>query len=154
MSASGVRRVLVVNGPNLSRLGSREPDVYGNASYDDLVTCCGETASALGLDVDVRQTDDEAELIHWLHEAADSRTPVVINPAAFTHYSYALRDAVAIVRDARVTVIEVHLSNPAAREEFRHTSVIAGVATGTIAGFGIESYRLALQAVAALPTHE
>lgn len=149
------QRVLVVNGPNLSRLGGREPDIYGTASYDDLVTRCKQTGESLGLTVDVRQTDDEAELIHWLHEAADERVAVVINPAAFTHYSYALRDAVAIVRDAGVTVVEVHLSNPAAREEFRHTSVIAGVATGSIAGFGLTSYRLALQAVAdAVAPHE
>jgi 3-dehydroquinate dehydratase-2 len=148
VSNGDARRVLVVNGPNLSRLGSREPDVYGTASYDDLVACCTTTGESLGLQVDVRQTDDEAELIGWLHEATDERTPVVINPAAFTHYSYALRDAVTIVRDAGIAVVEVHLSNPAAREEFRHTSVIAGVATGTIAGFGLESYRLALHAIA------
>lgn len=139
--------ILVLNGPNLARLGSREPDVYGTASYDDLVACCRETAATLGVDVDVRQTDDEAQLIAWLHEAADNKWAVVLNPAAFTHYSYALRDAVAIVRDAGVAVVEVHLSNPAAREQFRHTSVVAGVATGTIAGFGLDSYRLALHAV-------
>lgn len=139
--------ILVLNGPNLARLGSREPDVYGTASYDDLVACCRETAATLGVDVDVRQTDDEAQLIAWLHEAADNMWAVVLNPAAFTHYSYALRDAVAIVRDAGAAVVEVHLSNPAAREQFRHTSVIAGVATGTIAGFGLDSYRLALHAV-------
>src|SRR5947208_1519647 len=94
------RSVLVLNGPNLSRLGSREPDVYGTVSYDDLVRFCTTTGEALNLTVDVRQTDDEAELLHWLHEAADTRTPVVINPAALTHYSYALRDAVPIVRHA------------------------------------------------------
>src|SRR3954454_23672596 len=138
--------VLVLNGPNLGRLGSREPEVYGTASYDDLVACCTEAAAALGVSADVRQSDDEAELISWLHEAADATAPVVINPAAFTHYSYALRDAVALVRETGARVIEVHLSNPAAREEFRHNSVIAGVATGTIAGFGLNSYRLALQA--------
>jgi 3-dehydroquinate dehydratase-2 len=136
--------VLVLNGPNLGRLGSREPDVYGDATYDDLVRVCQETAVALGATVEVRQTNDEAELISWLHEAADAHAPVVLNPAAFTHYSYALRDAVAIVRETGVPVVEVHLSNPAAREGFRHTSVIAGVATGTIAGFGLDSYRLAL----------
>jgi 3-dehydroquinate dehydratase-2 len=140
--------VLVLNGPNLGRLGSRETEVYGNESYDDLVRCCKETAKAVGLDADVRQTEDEAELIGWLHEAADRSMPVVINPAAFTHYSYALRDAVSIVRDAGHPVVEVHLSNPAAREEFRHTSVIAAVATGTVAGFGLDSYRLAIEAVA------
>ena len=142
------KTVLVLNGPNLSRLGSREPDVYGTATYDDLVACCNETATGLGVNVDVRQSDDEAQLIAWLHEAADATAPVVINPAAFTHYSYALRDAVALVRETGARVVEVHLTNPAAREEFRHTSVIAGVSTGTVAGFGLDSYRLALQAVA------
>jgi len=140
-------RVLVLNGPNLSRLGVREPEIYGTATYDDLVQACQETAAELGLDVDVRQTNDEAELISWLHGAADTRTPVVLNPAAFTHYSYALRDAVAM---RTAPLVEVHLTNPAAREEFRHTSVIAGVASGTIAGFGLDSYRLALRAIAAL----
>jgi 3-dehydroquinate dehydratase-2 len=138
-------RVLVLNGPNLSRLGSREPDVYGSASYDDLVRLCTEEGALLGLEVEVRQTDDEAELVRWLHDAADSSTPVVLNPAAFTHYSYALRDACA---QRTAALVEVHLSNPAAREEFRHTSVVAGVATGTIAGFGVDSYRLALRAIA------
>jgi 3-dehydroquinate dehydratase-2 len=136
--------VWVLNGPNLGRLGSREPDVYGSVDYAGLVTACQETGKELGFDVEVRQTDDEAELVHWLHEAADAAIPVVLNPAAFTHYSYAVRDACA---QLRAPLIEVHISNPAARETFRHTSVIAGVATGTIAGFGIESYRLALAAL-------
>jgi 3-dehydroquinate dehydratase II len=138
-------RVLVLNGPNLGRLGSREPEVYGSASYDDLAAACRDIGTQLGLDVDVRQTDDETELLSWLHEAADGGVPVVLNPAAFTHYSYALRDACA---QLTAPLIEVHLSNPAARERFRHTSVIAGVATGTIAGFGIDSYVLALHALA------
>jgi len=137
----------VLNGPNLSRLGSREPDVYGHATYDDLALECRAVGSALGLDVEVRQTDDEAELVHWLHAAADDATPVVLNPAAFTHYSYALRDACA---QLRAPLVEVHLSNPHAREEFRHTSVVSGVATGTIAGFGVDSYRLALRALATI----
>lgn len=135
-------KVLVLNGPNLSRLGSREPAVYGSQSYDDLVDACTSQGAELGLDVEVRQTDDEATLIGWLHEAADNKTPVVLNPAAFTHYSYALRDAIAM---RTAPLIEVHLSNPAAREEFRHTSVVASVASGTIAGFGLDSYRLALR---------
>lgn len=139
-------RILVLNGPNLARLGSREPDVYGSASLDDLVTLCARVGAELGLAVDVRQTDDEAELVRWLHEAADARLPVVLNPAAFTHYSYAVRDACA---QLRAPLIEVHLTNPAVRESFRHLSVIAGVATGTIAGFGLESYALALRALAA-----
>lgn len=90
-----MRQVLVLNGPNLGRLGSREPDVYGAQTFDDLAALCRETGRELGLSVEVRQTDDEAEMVSWIHEAADSRTPVVLNPAAFTHYSYALRDAIA-----------------------------------------------------------
>lgn len=137
-------RVLVLNGPNLNRLGTREPQIYGTTTYAELVTFCQASAVDLGLTADVRQTNDEAELIDWLHGAADERNPVVLNPAAFTHYSYALRDACALVESP---VIEVHLSNPATREEFRHTSVISGVVNGTIAGFGIDSYRLALVAL-------
>lgn len=140
-------RVLVLNGPNLGRLGSREPEVYGAVAYDDLVTRCGQWGRELGLEVEVRQSDDEAELVRWLHEAADSGLAVVLNPAAFTHYSYALRDACAQLTGP---LVEVHLTNPASREEFRHSSVIAGVSTGTIAGFGIASYRWALSAVADL----
>lgn len=142
-----MKQVLVVNGPNLARLGSREPDVYGGTSYDGLVRRCRELGAELGLDVEVRQSDDEAELVRWLHAAADAATPVVLNPAAFTHYSYALRDACA---QLRAPLIEVHISNPASREVFRHTSVVAAVATGTIAGFGLGSYDLALRAVAGL----
>jgi 3-dehydroquinate dehydratase-2 len=141
---SATRHVLVLNGPNLGRLGSREPEVYGNVSHDDLVQACRAAGEELGLDVEVRQTDDEAVLVRWLHEAADTTTPVVLNPAAFTHYSYALRDAVA---QRTAPLIEVHLTNPASRDEFRHTSVVAGVASGTIAGFGLASYLLALQAL-------
>ena len=142
-----LQQVLVLNGPNLGRLGSREPDVYGAASYDDLTELCRTTGRTLGLHVEVRQTDDEAELIKWVHEAIDGRFPVVINPAAFTHYSYALRDALA---QRTAPVVEVHITNPAAREAFRHVSVVAGVADGTVAGFGLLSYQLALQAVAEL----
>jgi 3-dehydroquinate dehydratase II len=141
------RRLLVLNGPNLGRLGSREPEVYGTATYAELVEVCRSTGSELGLDVDVRQTDDEAELVGWLHEAADGVVPVVLNAAAFTHYSYALRDACA---QLTAPLVEVHLTNPAARDRFRHTSVVAAVATGSITGFGLDSYRLALRAVAAL----
>jgi 3-dehydroquinate dehydratase-2 len=137
-------RVLVLNGPNLGRLGSREPEVYGSATYDDLVRTCTSDGSSLGLDVEVRQTDSESELVGWLHEAADAGTPVVLNPAAFTHYSYALRDACAALT---APLVEVHITNPHARETFRHTSVVSGVATGVIAGFGVESYRLALRAL-------
>jgi len=143
----GTTRVLVLNGPNLGRLGIREPEVYGSATLDDLAEACRATGRRLGLEIVVRQTDDEAEMIRWVHEAADARTPVVLNPAAFTHYSYALRDALAM---RTAPLIEVHLSNPAARESFRHTSVVAGVADGTVAGFGLLSYQLALQAIATL----
>lgn len=138
--------VLVLNGPNLGRLGSREPDVYGSGTLDDLRAEL--EAAASGLTIDLRQTDDEATLIGWLHEAVDSSCPVILNPAAFTHYSYALRDAAALVTKAGLLLVEVHLSNPHAREEFRHTSVISAVATGVIAGFGFDSYRLALDVVA------
>ena len=140
-------RVLVLNGPNLSRLGTREPDIYGAMDYGQLVEFCTTVGADLNLAVEVRQRDPEAELIGWIHEAVDSFTPVVLNPAAFTHYSYALRDACA---QRSATLIEVHLSNPAAREEFRHTSVISAVADGTIAGFGPRSYALALTAIASL----
>jgi len=142
-----MRQVLVLNGPNLGRLGAREPEVYGSASFDDLAAECRAAAAKLGLRADVRQTDDETELIRWVHEAADGRIPMVLNPAAFTHYSYALRDALAM---RTAPLVEVHLSNPAARESFRHNSVVAGVADGTIAGFGLMSYRLALEAIAEL----
>jgi 3-dehydroquinate dehydratase II len=141
--------VLVLNGPNLGRLGSREPDVYGTADFAALAEACRATGHELGLVVEVRQTDHEAELIGWVHEAADQRLPVVLNPAAFTHYSYALRDALAM---RTAPLIEVHISNPAARESFRHTSVVAAVADGTIAGFGLMSYQLALRAIAELVT--
>ncbi len=137
-------KVLVLNGPNLSRLGSREPEIYGTTDWTGLVAAVTERASKLGLDVDVRQTDSEAELIGWLHESVDAQADVVLNPAAFTHYSYAVRDAAAMVTKGGKRLIEVHLSNPHTREEFRHNSVISGVATGVIAGFGIGSYLLAL----------
>jgi 3-dehydroquinate dehydratase-2 len=134
--------VLVLNGPNLGRLGTREPDVYGSGTLDDLRSVLQEDAP--DCTIDLRQTDTEGELLGWLHEAADSGAPVILNAGAWTHYSYALHDAVSLVTKAGGTVLEVHLSNPHAREEFRHTSVITPVATGVIAGLGFESYRLAL----------
>lgn len=133
--------VLVLNGPNLNRLGTREPEIYGSATLDDLLA---ELDSASEVEIDLRQTNDEAELIGWLHEAVDTRTPVILNPAAFTHYSYALRDAAAMVTQAGLPLLEVHISNPHAREEFRHNSVISAVATGVIVGLGFDSYLLAL----------
>jgi 3-dehydroquinate dehydratase-2 len=135
--------ILVLNGPNLGRLGTREPEVYGSETLADIGA--GLAASvADDVELDLRQTDDEAELIEWIHEAVDRRLPVVLNPAAFTHYSYALRDAAAQLAQVGVPLVEVHLSNPHSRETFRHTSVISGVATGVIAGFGADSYRLAI----------
>jgi 3-dehydroquinate dehydratase-2 len=142
MSSDSVPTVLVLNGPNLGRLGTREPDVYGSGTLDDLRASL--TGAAAGTAIDLRQTDDEGQLLRWLHEAADSGAPVILNAGAWTHYSYALRDAVSLVTKGGGIVVEVHISNPHAREEFRHTSVISAVATGVIAGFGFESYRLAL----------
>jgi 3-dehydroquinate dehydratase-2 len=140
------RRVLVLNGPNLGRLGSREPDVYGHQDLSELRSRLAAVAAA-DVEIDLRQTDDEGELIGWLHGAVDATEPVILNPAAFTHYSYALRDAAALVTKGGIPLVEVHISNPAAREEFRHTSVIGAIATGTIAGFGFDSYVLALRAL-------
>lgn len=140
-------KVLVLNGPNLGRLDIRDSSIYGDMTYPNLVSHIKNSAKTHGFEADVRQSNDEAEIIGWLHEAADSHTPVIINPAAFTHYSYAIRDAAELVK---APLIEVHLSNPLSREEFRHTSVISGVANGTIGGFGPNSYVLALIALKAL----
>jgi len=140
-------KVLVLNGPNLGRLDIRDSSIYGDMTYPALVAHIENAAKTQGFEADVRQSNDEAEIIGWLHEAADTKTPVIINPAAFTHYSYAIRDAAELVK---APLIEVHLSNPLSREEFRHTSVISGVANGTIGGFGPNSYVLALIALKAL----
>jgi 3-dehydroquinate dehydratase-2 len=140
-------KVLVLNGPNLGRLGSREPEIYGSVNFAGLKSQVLEVAEQLGLEVEIRQSDSETDLIHWLHEAVDTGSHVVINPAAFTHYSYALRDAAAMVTKAGLKLVEVHISNPHARESFRHNSVISGVATGVIAGLGINGYLLALGAI-------
>ena len=140
-------KVLVLNGPNLGRLDIRDSSIYGDLNYAELVSHIELAAKTHGFIADVRQSNDEAEIISWLHEAADAKLPVIINPAAFTHYSYAIRDAAELVK---APLIEVHLSNPMAREEFRHTSVISGVANGTIGGFGPNSYALALIALKAL----
>jgi 3-dehydroquinate dehydratase-2 len=140
---TAVPTVLVLNGPNLQRLGTRQPEIYGSATLADIERMLADAAPE-GWTVDLRQTDDEATLLGWLHEAVDTRAPVILNPAAFTHYSYALRDAAVLVPEVGLPLIEVHLSNPHAREAFRHTSVISGVATGVIAGLGPDGYRLAL----------
>jgi 3-dehydroquinate dehydratase-2 len=137
--------VLVLNGPNLGRLGTRQVDIYGVTSYAELVEECVSTGKELGLDVEVRQTDAEHEMLAWLHEAADSATPVVLNPGAWSHYSYAVRDACAMLR---APLVEVHISNIHAREEFRHHSVVSAVATGVICGLGLDGYRLALRHLA------
>ena len=137
-------KILVLNGPNLGRLDLRDSKIYGDFNFKQLSDFITTSATELGLQVDIRQSDSEVQLISWLHEAADAKLPVIFNPAAFTHYSYAIRDAAAMLT---APLIEVHLSNPLSREEFRHTSVISGVAKGTIAGFGAQSYRLALIAM-------
>lgn len=134
--------ILVLNGPNLGRLGSREPEIYGTASLSDIEQSLRVQCGTIELRCE--QTDDESDMIRLIHEAVDAGQGVIINPAAFTHYSYALRDACAMLRAAGLPLIEVHLSNPHTREEFRHRSVISGVATGVIAGFGPDSYRLAM----------
>jgi len=137
-------KILVINGPNLARLDIRDSKIYGDLDYPQLVEMILAEGGNLGFEVDIRQSNEEAEIIGWLHEAADASMPVIINPAAFTHYSYAIRDAAELLK---APLIEVHLSTPMAREEFRHTSVISGIARGTIAGFGPNSYLLALRAM-------
>jgi len=137
--------VLVLNGPNLSRLGSREPDLYGSATYDELVATCQQVGAACGLEVEVRQTDAEHELIGWLHEAADRDAGVVVNPGGWTHTSVAVRDACALVGRP---LVEVHLSNVHAREQFRRQSYVSPVATGVVAGLGVEGYAAALRFIA------
>ena len=137
-------KCLVLNGPNLSRLDLREKKYYGEITYQDIEEAINKEAATLQIEAEIRQSNDESEIISWLHEAADNKIPIIFNPAAFTHYSYAIRDAVVMLK---APCIEVHLSNPLSREEFRHTSVISGVVDGTIAGFGLDSYRLALRAL-------
>ncbi len=138
-------RVFVLNGPNLGRLGAREPLIYGNTTHADLVELCLDAGKDLGLDVEVRQTDTEGEMIGWLHEAADAGIPVVLNGAAWTHYSIALRDACSQLTSK---LVEVHISNIHKREEFRQHSVISAVADGVIAGLGVTGYALALRWIA------
>jgi 3-dehydroquinate dehydratase II len=134
-------RVLVLNGANLRRLGTREPAIYGSTTYAELAALCVKAGQELGLDVTVRQTDHEGELLGWLHEASDAATPVVLNAGAWTHTSVALRDACAALT---APLVEVHISNVHNREEFRHHSYVSGAATGVIVGLGVEGYVLAL----------
>ncbi len=137
--------VLVLNGPNLGRLGQREPQVYGTTTHDDLVAMIESEAAELGLAAVVRQSDSEAQLIGWVHAAADAGDPVILNAGGLTHTSVALRDACA---ELRAPLIEVHISNVHAREEFRHHSYLSPVATGVIVGLGVQGYLLALRYLA------
>jgi 3-dehydroquinate dehydratase-2 len=137
--------VNVINGPNLARLGRRQPEVYGSTTYGDLVALIEREAAELGLAVRVRQSDSEADLLNWIHEAADAGEPVVLNAGALTHTSIALRDACA---ELRAPLIEVHISNVHAREEFRHSSYLSALATGVIVGLGVQGYLLALRYLA------
>jgi 3-dehydroquinate dehydratase-2 len=141
-----VTRAYVLNGPNLNRLGSREPGIYGTGSYADLVALCERTGTEAGLDVQVRQTNHEGELVEWLHTAADEGASVVLNAGAWTHYSVAVRDACALLTGP---LVEVHISNVHRREPFRHTSLISEIAAGVIVGLGLDGYRLALLHLAA-----
>ncbi|OFJ52841.1 type II 3-dehydroquinate dehydratase [Mycolicibacterium grossiae] len=143
MSAATVN---VINGPNLGRLGKREPAVYGSTTHDDLVTLIEGEAAELGLAVRVRQSDSEAELLGWIHDAADAGEAVILNAGAFTHTSIALRDACS---ELTAPLIEVHISNVHAREEFRHHSYLSAIATGVIVGLGVQGYLLALRYLAA-----
>jgi len=137
--------VLVLNGPNLGRLGRREPEVYGRTTHDDLVAMIQAEAAELGLKAEVRQSDSEAQLIEWVHAAADAGDPVILNAGGLTHTSVALRDACA---ELRAPLIEVHISNVHAREDFRHHSYLSAVATGVIVGLGVQGYLLALRYLA------
>ena len=134
-------RVLVLNGVNLGRLGRREPEVYGSTTHAELADICVATGREHGLDVEVRQTDDEGEMLRWIHAASDAGDAVLINPGGWSHTSVVLHDALAA---ARAPVVEVHITNIHAREEFRHHSYVSGVADGVIAGLGVSGYILAL----------
>jgi 3-dehydroquinate dehydratase-2 len=138
-------RVLVLNGPNLGRLGNREPEIYGHTSYNELVELCVDWGRELGYDVEVRQTNHEGVLLDWLNDAADDAVPVVLNAAAWSHYSLALWDACA---QLTAPLVEVHISDPMQRpEEFRHTSVVSPHAKAVIVGRGVQGYREALAAL-------
>lgn len=139
-----MKKIVIINGPNLNRLGKREPEIYGSETLEDLETYVTDVATTLSCQVEFRQSNHEGDIIDWIHEAEGVKDGIILNPGAFTHYSYAIRDAVASVT---VPLIEVHISNVHAREEFRHHSVIAPVATGQIVGLGFTGYELALRAL-------
>lgn len=141
------KTVFVLNGPNLNLLGKREPGIYGGKALDDIANDCRQAASGLGFDVDFRQSNHEGDLVDWIQEADGKGAGIVINPGAYSHTSIALHDA---VRAAAVPVVEIHLSNIHAREEFRHKSLVSPVSAGVICGLGPQGYTLALEAIAAL----
>lgn len=139
-------RILILNGPNLNRLGTRQPEIYGRETLDDITAMLRREAGP-DIEIDARQSNHEGELIDWLHEAADGAIPVILNAGAYTHTSVALHDAIKIVTETGAPVVEVHLSNPHARDAFRQTNHIASAATGSVAGFGAGSYLAALAAI-------
>jgi 3-dehydroquinate dehydratase-2 len=143
-----MKSVLVLNGPNLGRLGSREPEIYGDLNLETLTKQLESLATELSVKISVMQSDSESVLMAAIHDATDKGTDIILNPAAFTHYSYALADACKAHTASGAKLIEVHISNPHAREEFRHKSVISASASGVIAGFGFDSYKLALRQLA------
>ena len=141
-----VATVLVLNGPNLGRLGRRQPEIYGSTTHAELAEQCVAWGHDVGLDVEVRQTNHEGEMLDWLNTAADEATPVVLNAAAWTHYSYAILDACA---QLTAPLVEIHISDPHQRpEEFRHHSVVTDFAVEVVAGHGIDGYRMALERLA------
>ena len=143
----GKPKVMILGGPNLGRLGQREPEIYGDTTWEELGLLCAKWAGNLGLDIEFQQDDFEGGMVQCIHHAADSADGLIINAAAYTHTSVAIRDAVASMN---IPVIELHLTNPTAREEFRQTNLLSGVVQSGVFGFGVEGYRLALEGMASL----
>jgi 3-dehydroquinate dehydratase-2 len=140
------KKIMILNGPNLNLLGSREPNVYGSTTQDDILQACIIKAKSLDVDIDFRQSNHEGELIDWIHEAKSNAQGIVINPGAYTHTSIAIMDAISAIE---LPVVEVHISNVHKREDFRHVSYVSKVALGVIAGFGLQGYILALEGLVA-----